>query len=50
LLLYVGSGGTEPGEFVLPAGLSVDDRDRIYVADQGNARVQVFEYLKPGAR
>jgi hypothetical protein len=48
LLLFVGSPGGGPGEFFLPAGLYIDGRDRIYVADQGNARVQVFEYQRDG--
>ena len=45
LLLFVGAGGRNPGEFVLPAGMFIDEQDRIYVADQGNSRVQVFQYL-----
>jgi hypothetical protein len=49
LLLFVGSGGSGPGEFLLPAGLYVDNNDRIYVADQGNSRVQVFQYLRAEA-
>ena len=49
LLLFVGAGGARQGEFFLPAGLSIDSHDRVYVADQGNARVQVFQYLS-GAR
>ena len=50
LLLFVGSGGRSPGEFVLPAGMSVDEQDRLYVADQGNSRVQVFQYLNGATR
>jgi DNA-binding beta-propeller fold protein YncE len=50
ILLHVGSTGIRPGEFLLPAGLFVDDTDRIYVADQGNARVQVFQRVKPDGR
>jgi len=30
--------------FYLPAGLAISG-DRIYVADSGSRRVQVFEYL-----
>ncbi|MEQ1729621.1 MAG: 6-bladed beta-propeller, partial [Vicinamibacterales bacterium] len=50
LLLFVGAGGRNPGEFFLPAGMSVDEQDRLYVADQGNSRVQVFQYLKGATR
>ena len=45
LLLFVGRIGAAPGEFWLPAGLHIDGRDRIYVVDQYNRRVQVFDYL-----
>ena len=48
LLLFVGSGGSRSGEFFLPAGLFIDSHDRIYIADQGNSRVQVFQYLRAG--
>lgn len=33
------------GGFLLPQGISIDENDRIYVADQQNARVQIFQYL-----
>jgi len=48
LLLFFGvQGTTGPGEFSLPAGIAVDQHfHRIYVADQLNRRVQVFEILK----
>jgi hypothetical protein len=29
----------------MPAGSYVDSRDRVYVVDQMNRRVQVFQYL-----
>jgi hypothetical protein len=41
----VGEGGIQPGQFSVPAGIAVDNDDRIYVVDQLNARVQVFQYL-----
>lgn len=37
-----GSEGTEPGQFALPHAIAIDARDRIYVADRNNGRVQVF--------
>jgi len=46
LLLFVGQAGSGPGQFHLPAGLYIDEEDRIYVVDQFNRRVQVFQYLK----
>ena len=46
ILLYVGVGGRNPGEFQLPAGAYLAN-DRLYVADQLNARIQIFQYLKP---
>jgi DNA-binding beta-propeller fold protein YncE len=33
----------EPGEFAAAHGIAIDQRDRIYVADRGNHRVQVFD-------
>ena len=47
--LKVKTGGGDAGQFVLPAGIYVDERDQVYVADQGNARVQVFQYLRTEA-
>jgi ABC-type Fe3+ transport system permease subunit len=38
----IGQAGTKPGEFNRPEGLCVDARDRIYVADSCNHRIQVF--------
>lgn len=40
-----GSGKLAPGGFSVPIGLDIDATDRIYVVDQLNARVQVFQYL-----
>ena len=46
LLLYVGAGGkVGPGKFSLPAGMHVDKNNQIFVADQYNQRVQIFDYL-----
>ncbi|MSO23591.1 MAG: 6-bladed beta-propeller [Acidobacteria bacterium] len=35
--------GRAPGEFNLPHAIAVDSRDRVYVADRSNARIQVFD-------
>jgi sugar lactone lactonase YvrE len=43
-LMFVGEFGNRPGQMVLPAGVAIDRaRRRIYVAEQINKRVQVFE-------
>ncbi|HJT17671.1 MAG TPA: peptidyl-alpha-hydroxyglycine alpha-amidating lyase family protein [Thermoanaerobaculia bacterium] len=42
-LMQWGSKGSGPGEFDLPHGIALDDRGRVYVADRGNARVEIFE-------
>jgi peptidylamidoglycolate lyase len=42
-LLTWGTPGTGPGQFNLPHGIDVDDSGRVYVADRGNSRVQVFD-------
>jgi DNA-binding beta-propeller fold protein YncE len=39
------SGKQAPGGFLLPSGIDIDSRGRIFVADQLNARIQVFQYL-----
>ena len=38
-----GGHGTEPGMFLRPQGLMLDEQDRIWVADSGNHRIQVFD-------
>ena len=38
-----GERGTGPGQFLVPHGVVVDSKDNIYVADRGNARIQVFD-------
>jgi sugar lactone lactonase YvrE len=40
-----GRKGKAPGEFAAAHGLAIDTQDRIYVADRGNNRVQVFSPL-----
>ncbi len=38
-----GGHGYEPGQFVRPRALAIDDADRIYVADSVANRIQVFD-------
>jgi DNA-binding beta-propeller fold protein YncE len=44
LLLFFGGVGHDPGRMWLPAGMYIDKKDRIYVADQYNYRVNVYQY------
>lgn len=39
------SGKRAPGGFSVPVAIDIDSTDRIYIVDQLNARVQVFQYL-----
>ncbi len=39
-----GSQGVANGAFSYPNGIAVDDRGRLYVADSGNDRVQLWSY------
>jgi len=45
VLMFVGNLGTGPGAFNLPNGIYIDSSDRVYVTDQLNGRVQVFQFL-----
>ena len=38
-----GKLGTAPGEFRTPHGLAFDSRGRLFVADRGNVRLQIFD-------
>jgi len=38
-----GSLGTGPGEFRTPHGLAFDAQGRLFVADRGNVRIQIFD-------
>ncbi len=38
-----GGHGYEPGEFMRPRAMAIDDQDRIFVADSTNNRIQVFD-------
>ncbi len=42
-LSVVGQKGSEAGEFQSPTGVAFS-KDKLYVADQGNGRIQVLEY------
>jgi hypothetical protein len=49
-LLPIGGTGDKAGEFYLPAGVWTDNRDRVYVADMYNGRVEIFQYLQGTGR
>jgi hypothetical protein len=38
-----GKKGTGPGEFSVPHAIALDSRGRVFVADRGNKRVQIFD-------
>lgn len=38
-----GGKGTNPGQFNVPHSISVDSKDRFYVADRSNNRIQIFD-------
>lgn len=38
-----GEPGDQPGQFNTPHSIAVDAEDRVYVADRGNRRIQVFD-------
>ena len=42
-ILEWGGHGSEPGEFLRPQGLTIDDDDHLWVADASNHRIQVFD-------
>lgn len=44
-LLPIGGLGNDAGKFYLPAGLWIDERDRVYVADMFNGRVVILQFL-----
>jgi DNA-binding beta-propeller fold protein YncE len=49
-LLAVGEYGTRPGQMTLPAGVCIQRSTRkIYVADQANQRIQVFQRVGPAS-
>jgi len=38
-----GQEGNQPGQFALPHSIVADSKERLYVADRENARIQVFD-------
>lgn len=42
-LFSFGGWGTEPGKFRQPHGLAMDSKGRLFVADRGNNRIQIFD-------
>ncbi len=42
-LLQWGGHGSEPGQFVRPQNMAIDEKDQIWVADACNHRIQVFD-------
>ena len=42
-ILQWGGHGRKPGQFVRPQGITIDEQDRIWVADACNHRIQVFD-------
>ena len=47
-LMPIGGTGTATGRFYLPAGVWVDNRNRVHVADMFNGRVVLFQFLGGG--
>ena len=43
LIKQFGSAGSGPGEFNVPHALAIDSRGRLFVADRGNNRIQIFD-------
>ena len=38
-----GGHGEQPGEFLRPQGLTIDDQDQLWIVDSSNHRIQVFD-------
>ena len=38
-----GTTGSEPGNFSTPHDVAIDSRGRVFVADRGNSRIQIFD-------
>jgi len=42
-VMTIGEKGDQPGQFMLPGGITADAKGNIYVADTGNNRLQKFD-------
>ena len=42
-IMHWGGLGSDPGQFRTPHGLAWDSRGRLFVADRGNKRIQIFD-------
>ena len=42
-ILSWGTPGIDPGQFVIPHNIAVDEADNVYVADRENHRMQIFD-------
>jgi hypothetical protein len=42
-ILAWGKEGSGPGEFNVPHGIAIDSMGRVFVADRGNNRIQIFD-------
>jgi len=49
-VLQWGGHGSEPGQFIQPRSLAIDEHDHVWVADACNHRVQVFDATGDEAR
>ena len=38
-----GGTGSQPGQFLVPHGIALDSRGRVFVADRDNNRIQIFD-------
>jgi hypothetical protein len=50
LLLFFGGQGRAPGMFSMPAGISIDDQNTIFIADMYNQKIQVFKLIEENVR
>ena len=44
-LMPIGGTGSTEGKFYLPAGIWIDKRNRVFVADMFNGRIEIFQFL-----